>query len=803
MRSNMIYSKQVSGFFVMAKYFLTLLVGLTAFLFPSLGHSQSFSAQNIQNMEESHDSTRWWVDVNADGRDDFCFVREWDVDMLRCYLSTGTGFSPTPLEIGQVTSAQHQDHTLSQSPIYWKDVNGDGYPDYCRRANQSVVWTCNFGPSFQTATSFTFQHFEYEIECTRPGSSQCQNGNKITVRVFPHYSHVFMEDVNADGRSDVCYIVSTQSQTHSIIEIGSALFYCHLAGDGGYSGIPSLLSDIAHYGKKEFPRGFVDFNGDGYPDFCRILADGRNICLMGSPSGFSHEITTDAVSIPFKEGAQYVDFNGDGKTDICRIGAASSSQPCMRCAPVTHTYDLQCRLSNGVNWDPVERKSAVIPDVGDAQMRWWIDINADGIADFCRGEGGELRCQLGRGDADASGSSFSHDPVVHTVGNWGLAGGRSFCDAAGSGIPTLCRATLDQQTHQNCGQDGCFPYVVTDGGALVGFSTSVVASPSVIESLNPGIGMETRITYAPMTDPEVYQRSGMGTYPRSLIRQSPQSVVKETRAWETGGGSIAHTRTLTGIARYFYKDLRNDAWDGSRGFRERSMYTEGSNIVDRTVFFQGLGPTVDATSRLNDMFEVGQVKSRSKMLYRGASTSGAGRQAFITSLLTQTTGIGDGPVPGNFQVLSNTVNELADTVADDGSSTSTPNPRHRYIGKSVTSGVDLNGAVLPSAQSENRQDRFGNVVSMAETTTAPNGLTWSKTTTNDFGTDTAKRRLGRLMRSTVASTAPSVDAQMAAHSRSAGASPGAADTGSPATPTAPQPIRPEVLMSILQLLLED
>ena len=735
--------------------------------------------------------SRSWVDFNGDGRSDFCVFVGGNAETLQCYASTGNGFNATP----QSFSTGHMMRGDSGNVwLQWVDVNGDGLTDLCKRdqgspANANV--NCRLAPTF-TATygvALPLLRRDYDNE-----NAYLVGG----VDGLNHAQDIFSADVNSDGRADICYLHTAWSDTQDT----SAELRCSLSTGAEFASSSQWKFGSVAVGAPDrtWPRAFVDFDGNGYLDFCRVLngdADAKTIsCLMNGVNGFTGENTLQPIFTPSREGAEFVDFNGDGKVDFCRVVGG---------------YPVACRLSNGVSWEPGERQSLGLL-AGDANLRWWVDINADGFADYCRAVGSSLRCTLGRGDGEpvhlnsANVYAFAFtDVVVNDVDFGNGDGGRSFCDAEGNGVSTLCRigsqvvatgeTTCDGAEPPNCN----IPVTVHEHTIKAGVSLAEQAQAAVLTMLDGGVGAETRITYLPMTDPMVYTRSGTGAYPRAVIIQSSQPLVHETRAWSAGEISTS----LTGTARYFYRDLRHDTWAGSRGFRERWMFTEGTNTMEHTVFFQGLGPTVDPSSRENDPLEIGVVRLRERYAVDGSLQPSPGttpsesqRQLYLKSIIsksaprvpTETCGASDG-----FRPLEYTTSTLNDTTP--------ANPRYRYVGSSVTTRCDLNGSQLPSVEVLAQQDNYGNVLGLTETTTH-NGLTWSKATTNVFDSNEKWKRLGRLKTATVVSTAPPVSTQLAQHARSAGSSPNAAATSSP-VPAVPQPIWPELLAPILQLLLED
>lgn len=717
--------------------------------------------------------SRSWVDFNGDGRSDYCILYAPDADKLACYAATGQGFeaSPSTFSVGM---------TASGYGVRWVDINGDGRLDVCKvrpwmdwRYTIGIISDCYPSPSF----SFSGGH------SVKIPSVQLRYEEWLP-RVL------YWTDLNADGRSDMCYVTVSGEIT------------CFLAGDAGFTqstawtraGVGAAATAWFSAPPSDWPQEFVDFNGDGYPDFCRVLGGGSVRCLLGGRLGFGEDVGMPAVSIEHAAGAAFVDFNADGKTDFCR--------------PVG-SY-LRCSLSNGMSWDPVDRISPTL-NLGHDKNRWWVDINADGFPDYCRPLGDPdsgappFACRLSRGDGDEQPApnvvyAFANEDVQVGSIEFGMSdGGRGFCDPLGNGVQTLCRVIKKEfPAEPYCDGDTCYPQTTTKFSLLAGLTEEPQATLPLIQSVNGGIGAETRISYLPMTSPEVYTRSGLGTYPRALISMSTRPLVYETRAWATGSTPT----TLTGNARYFYRDLRIDQHAGSRGFRERWMFNEGTNTMDHTVFFQGLGPEDDSSSRLDDPLEIGMVKMQERYVVKGGiqPTPGTGseRDQLLDSIRKQAhSGVSsDAPYSPYFSLLERTSNSLSDT-------TPIANPRYRFIGGSSTKRYDYNGTAipLPISITASEQDNFGNVYYIRETATLGD-LTWTtKITTNTYDPDERWRRMGRLKASEVVSTLPSIDQQMASYPRSAGTSPNAAST-SLATP-APPPLKPEVLMGILQLLLED
>lgn len=749
---------------------------------------------------------RFWVDIDNDGRDDYCAVTGDGWDRMDCYLSTGSGFNPTKRTIV----------IPSRSQPFWMDFNGDGGIDLCLGVGQpggtievlnfnqtlNATITCRMGPDFTNQANFQIPMSKQQ-KMVVSGNNFYQQTDGIST-----WDDLFTADVNGDGRADACYL-------HSTSATASMSLRCLTSNGAGVDPLAAAWRSIdIQPGQRDWPRQLVDFNGDGFQDFCRVISGGTVRCLLGGPNGFTAtEVVSVPVSAPNREGAAFVDVNGDGNVDFCRIAGSGAG-----------TY-LSCLMSNGIGWEAVERISPPM-NMGDQNMRWWVDINADGLPDFCRAMNSTMACRLSRGDGDgASSYAFGFSDVSTAPLDFGTVdGGRAFCDANGNALQTYCRVTFPQTGTQHLcywtdeGAEVCYDVPVNNWNLSAGLvapstpaDTSVQARAPFLTAFSDGVGAEVRVSYLPMTNPAVYVRSGVvDNSPRHAIVQPRSSIVYETRSWRQGT-----SQPMTGIARYSFSDYRNDLWLGSRGFRERWIFTEASNSLEHIVFYQGLGPSVDSDSIENDRREVGMIKKQERFAVANGSIPSPGtspgapspRTAYIRYIMETARGLVKAPLQpiaaaSPFVLLQRSTNTLKDT--------SPANPRYRFTGTSLVENWDWNAqagtsVALPTVESSTEMNDVGDVTRMFQKTTAPNGLWWSKTTTNEY--DPAKQNpsawiLGRLTRSTVVSQSPSVEQQLAANTTSPGRSPSAAVTSS-ATPPAQQPLDPAVLSVILQLLLED
>jgi hypothetical protein len=787
---------------------------------------------------------RSWVDVDGDGRDDSCHVAGGSYQDLVCYLQKPEG--------SVIRSYSNLWPEGGKSPARWVDLNGDGFVDVCRASVNATEGKirCLLGPAFNGVSLVVTLPM---AACGGMGDNGCEtwvpgaSGAGETPGAIPLPGTVKepdfeLADVNGDGFPDLCYFHRPGFGPYDLrCRIASVAANRTSVGFGpdttawSFAGAPMSVP--------KWPQGYYDFNGDGRADFCSFVPGAVLYCVLSGPNGFVSTPISSGVGVTVSgpEGAAFVDINADGNIDFCRHLVSRV---------------LICTLSNGVSWEinggsPWVNRELTSPDVdgGHAQFRWWVDINGDGFPDYCRlasspdpvGNGvddvqGTLQCRLANGGGmsawHSSGGSnigWGYSDVEVTGVNLGLAdGGRAFCDPFGTGVPTFCRVTrrLYSTNQQRCvltrdGSQKCYFVLGLKHGIAAGFSDSlIVAKPSLVNAFSDGVGAETRITYETLTSDNVYVRSNTtsNNSERALLTTPRSRVVFETRAWELPTSSNQQPPSLTGSARYLYKDLRTDPWAGSRGFRERWIFHEGNNTLEHSVFYQGLGPGVDTDSVLNDSREIGMVKCQEKFAVKsslmptpqnlppGQTMRRAWLKQIRALIVPATTGPCGLPdsAPSSaspFVLLQATTNTLADTAQ--------ANPRFRFIGHTRTRAWDWDEQnqvrhPLPEARSTTTMDDLGNVLTLNQITTDPynSALQWRKETKNDYLDNRTTWLLGRLVRAEVKSFAPSATTQLAAHARSVGGSPSAGAMVGPGL-TGPSPIHPGVLAAILQLVLED
>jgi len=338
------------------------------------------------------------------------------------------------------------------------DFNGDGKTDFCRDVGGGPSnW--NLKCAISTGWGFVDEW-----------KGQIQNWGD-------DYSGSWV-DWDGDGKSDYCRIVnraiwcafSTGAAGNvtaiNDMQVGAAF----AAGDEGVSGM----------------RWFVDWNGDGRADFCRVAHDSHFVgsqytelrCAMSQGTGGYREVKIaqlwDNSGLP--PGTNYgvpatraiVDWNGDGVMDFCRIVETGAA------------HELRCIIGSR----PIDRNSyaggadqvmGTIADTGAADSQWWADVNGDGKVDYCRMLGnGDVRCAVSR--------QTCYGLACNSNGNNG------FIDVLWASLPNSAGATRTRR-FGDINNDGKADFCRSGGGTVSCQISAGFSSVSSYPTGAPGEGL--------------------------------------------------------------------------------------------------------------------------------------------------------------------------------------------------------------------------------------------------------------------------------------------------------------------------
>lgn len=480
--------------------------------------SRRFTATAI---DLGYDDGRGWADANGDGRSDYCRLvgNTGSTQGIACLLATANGFS------GEIRSTGNIDWGYADSRS-WTDVTGDGRADYCRNVGNTNGQSSRVSCLVSTGTQFAG-----EI------SSGVIDWGYVAGRAWT--------DVNADGRADYCRLVGNVGVTQGVA--------CLLAGDNTFAGEIRTSGNI-DWGY-ETSRRWTDINGDGRSDFCRNVGNvnGQSsgvACLTSTGQSFGVEVRSGVIDWGFESGRAWVDANGDGRADYCRL-----------VGNVGATQGVACLLGSGTGFDGNIASVGNI-DWGYPDGRFWVDINGDGRADFCRtvgnanGQSSYVSCLT------SNGLGFGSE-VTSGVEDWGHQPGRAFVDVSGDNRADFCRAIGDANS------------------ASLLCSVSSASSADLLIGHRSSVGASTSLEYQPAA---VFNNRQL---PIAIVVLSAMTV-------DDGNGHAA--RTDYNYEGGFYRPSSRDF----RGFRRvttRSPITQdGQRLSTEVTFLQGDGMDAAADS---------------------------------------------------------------------------------------------------------------------------------------------------------------------------------------------------------------
>jgi RHS repeat-associated protein len=543
------------------------------------------------------------------------------------------------------------------------------------------------------------------------------------------YQYARPLDYNADGKGDLL-VPYASSKWHLIRATGDRNEPFSAPFDTG-------VTDSA----KTLNPQLADMNGDGLPDLVHAhdsyfyVASGNGVGLgvdsnTGVPIQQARTVNGTTYYWYYKpEYARIGDVDGDGLGDLMSpylrlcysfyygfYNCNAYWHYVTKTRPGTSGNDL-ISTSQGYSqftdyiYDYLASTSNGIPQTHLNQQTG--DINGDGLSDImtvagnssgqpvwwlCQGTGSAPLCS--NTNFTASGSQairamdYNADGFVdYLVGSY--ANGRFYVfqsnrtgfDLIDSGIPD---AGYDQNPIVgDFNGDGLMDLMLSHNGVWSLHLHSGM-QPDRLLTITDGLGAARSITYKPLTDPSVYTKGTGSTYPVQDV-QAAMYVVSETAADDGIGGSFRNA--------YRYAGARSHLTGrGFLGFATLEQTDLQTGIVTRTDYSQSF-PTIG-----------------------------------IPTLSTKTSAGG--------VELARVVNTPASKPLNAGKT------YFPYVAYSKEQGKDLNGAILPSTETWNTFDDWGNLTRTISQTSDG----FKKQTDNTYANDPAKWFLGRLTRASVAST---------------------------------------------------
>lgn len=160
-------------------------------------------------------------------------------------------------------------------------------------------------------------------------------------------------------------------------------------------------------------RTWTDINQDGRLDYCRVVGDQqtqRVACTLATQDGQNEQNPPNGTSIISQPidwgndlGRGWIDINSDGVADYCRVVGSTFAAAKIRCLMIDkarQSFEGEEIESPWVDW-------------GYPDTRVWLDVNIDGIPDFCRAVGNIatpfVRCLLASPETKEAGMFFGKE----------------------------------------------------------------------------------------------------------------------------------------------------------------------------------------------------------------------------------------------------------------------------------------------------------------------------------------------------------------------------------------------------------
>lgn len=647
------------------------------------------------------------IDMNGDGKTDL--LQLTTDGRARVALSTGSSFGAFA-DWGTGTSGD-------RARLNVADVTGDGLLDLVQLGSDGVakVWVSNGTALLAPATWGTgFSSDATRIHLAdvdgdqRVDIVQVDTGGSVSVapstgaafgaRIATSIGHqnkpgnVVIGDLTGDGRADILEWVSPTTTTET--------FKVWPSMGTGFGAASNWLSQTQAYLEGAgAPIKLADVNGDNLPDLVRtdlqVLSGG-----VWVPGVAAVWLSTGRSFLPRVNWAtgigidpMLMDLNGDGKTDLLAPGSGASRVAWL---------STGTSFSNAGDWT-----TGSPPGMAPRRVNVRTEIGPSWLSGYPLALSGE---KYGTPDVICQDVGLTRSVGFGCVYNYGypvkyLAGGQWYYDgemmSSGGG---WCGSNTSPSYVEwvDCASDRLMVFDASGDGIADVVAIAANASPQValgkgpfpdlINVVTDGMGAQWSIAYRPSSDTNVYTKGT--TAPANAMRALPAFPIVATVGRSDGIGGVSSVT-------YRYSGLAIDKTGrGSLGFATITT-TEPTGIQTTTTLRQDF-PYVGLASSIVKKTSGGTVLSTSTRTYATHDT-----QTCVGGVCAR-----------------------------------------RYLpymaGETVTS-VDLNGAALPTLNTTQTVDTFGNVTSHVVKTTS--GATIHTVTTASTFTN-ASQRVGRLTAAT-------------------------------------------------------
>lgn len=448
----------------------------------------------------------WWGKNNGNGLDTIVDMGFFDNIII--------AYSPNPIPtkppIAMYMGSAASEHIL--------DLNGDGFPEYVRtRGDMNRVHV-----SFINPNTMVFN----------PPSVWTGDTN---ISGFGAYATDFV-DVNGDGLLDYVRSKSDTNHVKVLLNTGTAFV---AAPDWSAATAP---------GPSNYKSYWMDINGDGLPDYVRLLEENNQVMVSinngGGLNSSVHWYTGVTGYSAFK--TDWVDVNGDGLPDLVRT--------------FEDTNQVVVFPNSGASFD-WERTWTSTTAGWSAYKTYFIDMNGDGLPDYVR-----VLEDVNRVQVFMNNGRLFDAPVQwgsDTTGGWNSSTyATRLADVNGDGTPELIRTVKTNQT----------AYVFKNRSS----------KPDLVARIRNGALLS--VAYKPLTNGQVYTKDLQtnlvaATYPQ-LDVQAPFYVVSSAQA-SNGIGGVNTTN-------YTYGGLKAELGTGRSmlGFRWMQTLDASTGVANITEFRQ-------------------------------------------------------------------------------------------------------------------------------------------------------------------------------------------------------------------------
>lgn len=660
-------------------------------------------------------------DYNGDGRDDL-FVSSATGQGWRVHPSNGTGFDmSTNLAPGVIPSVDDKD-----SQVQLADLNGDGLTDIVypngsdlrarlmERQGAGFVWGVERAVAIDATSMSPCKPF------APPPESRCTR----TIGALPTTKTGFMQmaDFNGDAASDLLIGVTETVNDWT----GNCQIPIAPPSPPEESSLASMEGGINSTVLPYVPQA----QAERIAKARAALVGGVN-CYITSTHSYLYAFTIKSLTSTSVSLAAYdapsginpyaivlADANGDGLTDAF-VRATSSA-------------DWAVRINTGAYF----LGATMLPLSDYRDQTQFADVNGDGRADMLY-------------VVDSGGNKIYYARYALPGGGFGtgtaLPGGNArLCEGSG------CNAATRTPIFADVDGDGNLDFLslAPSLGLYVSRASTRFTPRDVITRITNGLGAQTDITYAPLTNKDLYRRDTGSRNNLNWGRGSPvMDFLAPTYAVARASSSSPQAGVPTAKATVHYRYAGARVQSGGRGFL-------GFAVIDTIDPNQTGGHVVTTTSYAQNFPFVGMPvqtvkKAVANLAYLlPACLNGTA----ITNACFATPGQSHTDLGGNWFSDSGQVWESAPAVL------TAQVPLHvRTFGTDEKLRDPFTGTQTSEVMTSFGYGTYGNITSTSvQTYTGASTLVSTVATANTYTDDTAKWRLGRLTGSTVTHSRPSL-----------------------------------------------